>query len=219
VVLRWRQESRRRFGRLALHAMTLSFVDTAGEDLNDLETAFILEYVSVCDGLIIILDPFAIPGARAHLDLPAEAIYADSDVSLDIISRITELIRTEHRIKRGKRISTPVAIAVTKMDAFYPVLDRNSPLMAVSRVIPAYDDTDGQAVHEQMLSLLYEWNAADIDDHLRLNYANFRYFGISALGAEPDYRSNTLAPGCVQPHRVEDPVLWLMSKLGTIARA
>jgi hypothetical protein len=51
---------------------------------------------------------------------------------------------------------------------------------------------------------------------MRLNYANYRFFGVSALGAEPDYASYAVAPGGVQPHRVEDPVLWLLSKAGMV---
>ena len=54
----------------SLKSTMLSFVDSAGEDLNDLETAFTLQYLSVCDSLIITLDPFALPGARARLKLP-----------------------------------------------------------------------------------------------------------------------------------------------------
>ena len=75
------------------------------------------------------------------------------------------------------------------------------------------------AVHEHMLALLHEWNAQDIDTHMRLNFADFRYFGVSALGAEPDYETSTVAAGGVRPHRVEDPVLWLLSKSGTVRSA
>jgi hypothetical protein len=52
-----------------------------------------------------------------------------------------------------------------------------------------------------------------------MNYADYRYFGVSALGAEPDYRGHTVAPGGIRPHRVADPVLWLLSKKGTVKRA
>lgn len=79
-----------------------------------------------------------------------------------------------------------------------------------------YDETDGQSVHEHMTALLHEWGADDIDNHMRLNYATYRYFGVSALGAEPDYETRTVAPGGVQPHRVKDPVLWLLSRTGTV---
>ena len=219
VVLRWRQEAERRVGGRTLRSTVLSFVDTAGEDLNDLDTAFTLEYVSVCDALIITLDPFALPGARARLNLPEAAIQVDDDVPLDVVSHITELLRTEGKIKNKKRISMPVAIVFTKIDAFYPTLDRNNAIMSTASGLPAYQSADGLAVHEHMLALLHEWNAADIDNHMRLNYTDYRYFGVSALGAEPDYGGGVVAPGGVQPHRVEDPVLWLLSKSGTVPTA
>jgi hypothetical protein len=110
----------------------------------------------------------------------------------------------------------PVALVFTKIDAFYPTLDRQSRIMATSTGLPAYENDDGQVVHEHMLALLHEWNAADIDRHMHLNYTNYRYFGVSALGAEPDYSGGVVAPGGVRPHRVEDPVLWLLSKSGTV---
>lgn len=217
VVLRWRQETERRVGGPRLRSTVLSFLDTAGEDLNDQETTFTLAYISVCDALIITIDPFALPGARAHLSLPPEATQVADDVPLDVISRITELLRTEHKIKKKKRISIPVAIVFTKIDAFYRMLDQQNPIMASPAHLHVYDNADGQHVHEHMLALLNKWNAADIEHHMRLNYSDYRYFGISALGAEPDYRRGTIAPGGVQPHRVEDPVLWLLARAGTVA--
>ncbi|HTT54725.1 MAG TPA: hypothetical protein VMH35_25305 [Streptosporangiaceae bacterium] len=219
IVLRWRQETARMMRGQALRSTVLSFVDTAGEDLNDLSTAFTLEYLSVCDALMITLDPFALPGARARLNLPEQAIQVGDDVPLDVVSRITELLRTEHKIKNKKKIKLPVAIVFTKADAFYPILDRQSPIMAMPGGLPAYQEADGQNVHEHMLALMHEWGASDIDRHMRLNYSDFRYFGVSALGAEPDYAGGVVAPGGVQPHRVEDPVLWLLSKTGTVPSA
>jgi hypothetical protein len=217
IVLRWRQETARMIRGQALQSTVLSFVDTAGEDLNELETAFTLEYLSVCDALMITLDPFALPGARAQLNLPEQAIQVGDDVPLDVVSRITELLRTEHKIKAKKRIKLPVAIVFTKIDAFYPSLDRQNPIMAKPPAVPAYQEDDGRTVHEHMLALMHEWNAADIDTHMRLNYTDYRYFGVSGLGAEPDYATGVVAPGGVQPHRVEDPVLWLLSKTKTVS--
>lgn len=200
----------------ALRSTVLSFVDTAGEDLNDLGTAFTLKYLSVCDALMITLDPFALPGARARLRLPSEAVQVGDDVPLDVVSRITELLRTEHGVKTRKKIKLPVALVFTKIDAFYAGLDRYNPIMAQPPGLPAYQDADGRTVHEHMLALMRDWNATDIDTHMRLNYSDYRYFGVSALGAEPDYREYAVAPGGVQPHRVEDPVLWLLSKTRTV---
>jgi ABC-type dipeptide/oligopeptide/nickel transport system ATPase component len=219
VVLRWRQESARLLRGQGLDSTVLSFVDTAGEDLNDQDTAFTLQYLSVCDALMITLDPFALPGARTRLSLSEGAIQVADGVPLDVVANITELLRTEHKVKKRKKIKLPVAIVFTKIDAFYPTIDRHNPIMAEPPKAAAYQETDGQAVHEHMLALLHEWQADDIDMHMRLNYDDFRYFGVSALGAEPNYQSNAVAPGGVQPHRVEDPVLWLLAKTGTVGAA
>jgi ABC-type dipeptide/oligopeptide/nickel transport system ATPase component len=219
VVLRWRQESARLMRGQSLESTVLSFVDTAGEDLNDQDTAFTLQYLSVCDALMITLDPFALPGARAQLSLPEDAIQVADGVPLDVVANITELLRVEHKVKKKKKIKIPVAIVFTKIDAFYPTLDRHNPIMAEPVQAAAYQEADGQTVHEHMLALLHGWNADDIDTHMRLNYDDFRYFGVSALGAEPDYRSNAVAPGGIQPHRVEDPVLWLLARTGTVSAA
>ena len=186
IVLRWRQETTR-LGRTSLKSTLLSFVDSAGEDLNDVATAFTLHYLTVCDCLIVVLDPFALPGARAKLNLPDAAIKVNDDVPLDVINNITEMLRIEHNVKKRQKIAIPVAIVFTKIDAFFPTLDRGNPLMAGTSEVRAYDNADGQAVHENMLALLHEWNAQDIDAHMRFNYADFRYFGVSALGAEPNY--------------------------------
>lgn len=218
LLLRWQQETSR-MGRASVRSTLLSFVDTAGEDLNDVSTALTLQYLSVCDGLVVVLDPFAMPGARARLDLPEAAINVDDDGPLDVVNNITEMLKVEHNVRKRRKIPLPVAVVFTKIDAFFPTLDRDNPLMADTPAQPAYDSVDGQAVHEHMLALLHEWNAQDIDTHMRLNYADFRYFGVSALGAEPDYDSNTVAAGGVRPHRVEDPVLWLLTKSGTVRSA
>lgn len=218
LLLRWQQETTR-LGRTSVRSTLLSFVDTAGEDLNDVATAFTLHYLTVCDGLIVVLDPFALPGARAKLNLPDAAINVNDDAPLDVINNITEMLKVEHNVKKRRKIAIPVAVVFSKIDAFFDSLDRGNPLMAGTSEVRAYDNTDGQAVHENMLALLHEWNAQDIDAHMRFNYADFRYFGVSALGAEPNYEDNIVAAGGVRPHRVEDPVLWLLSKAGTVRSA
>lgn len=215
LLLRWQQETTR-MGRASVRSTLLSFIDTAGEDLNDVSTTLTLQYLSVCDGLIVVLDPFALPGARARLQLPDAAINVDDDAPLDVVANITEMLKVEHNIKKRKKISIPVAVVFTKIDAFFPTLDRGNSLMTGTPGIPGYSNADGQAVHEHMLALLHDWNAQDIDTHMRFNYADFRYFGVSALGAEPNYETRTVAAGGVRPHRVEDPVLWLLSKSGTV---
>jgi hypothetical protein len=220
VLLRWRTETLDSAGRSAIASTMLSFVDSAGEQGNSLTAAFDLDYLEVCDGLIVVLDPFALPGARAALSLPPEAITVDDEAPLDVVRTVTEKLQVELALSEGQKIQIPAAVVFTKIDAFFTELDRlHSPLMTAPPDQPSYSEEDGQRVHENMRSLLYLWDAQDIDAHIRMNYADYRYFGVSALGAEPDYQDHTVAPGGIRPHRVADPVLWLLSKKGIVKRA
>ena len=118
-------------GGQALRSTVLSFVDTAGEDLNDLGHR-------LHPGVHIRLrraDDHARPVRPARRARPAQPAARRRSRSattcpLDVVSRITELLRTEHKVKNKKRIKLPVAIVFTKIDAFYPTLDRQNPIMA-----------------------------------------------------------------------------------------
>jgi hypothetical protein len=220
VLLRWRRETVDSAGRPTTTSTMISFVDSAGEQGNSLTTAFALDYLEVCDGIIVVLDPFALPSARAMLSLPPAAVNVDDEAPLDVLRTITEKLQIELMLREGQKIAIPAAVVFTKIDAFFTELDRlHSPLMTAAPDQPSYSEEDGQRVHENMRSLLYRWDAQDIDAHIRMNYGDYRYFGLSALGAEPKYEDYTVAPGGIRPHRVGDPVLWLLSKKGTVERA
>jgi len=220
VLLRWRRETLDSAGRPAITSTMVSFVDSAGEQGNSLTTAFALDYLEVCGGIIVVLDPFALPGARAMLSLPPAAVSVDDETPLDVLRTITEKLQIELMLREGEKVEIPAAVVFTKIDAFFTELDRlHSPLMTAAPDQPSYSEEDGRRVHENMRSLLYRWDAQDIDAHIRMNYADYRYFGLSALGAEPEYKDYKVAPGGIRPHRVGDPVLWLLSKRGTVERA
>jgi hypothetical protein len=205
IVLRWRQPRK---------STMLAFVDSAGEDFNNEETTQELRYLNACEYLIVALDPFSLPGARARINLPEKAIQSDDNLAIYALRRVTDRLRTQHGLAGNtrKKIPVPVAIVITKIDAFFPTLEEGNPILATAPAGPSYDETDGQALHEHMKTLIRGWDADEIESHLSLNYADYRYFGVSALGAQPDYADARVAVGGVRPHRVDDPVLWLMSK-------
>jgi hypothetical protein len=206
IVLRWR----------AKKPTMLALIDSAGEDLGDETSTHTLQYLKACEYLIITLDPFALPSARARINLPKDAQQVDDEVPIDVVANITAFLRTYHKVATKKKVKVPVAVVFTKIDAFYPTLDPGNPIMGSAPGLPSYDETDGQQVHEQMRALVMEWDAGALDRLLEQNYEHYRYFAVSALGAEPDYTHSKVAAGGVRPHRVQDPVLWLMSKAGTV---
>lgn len=213
VVLRWQQEVARALRAPVVRSALISFSEAASSDLADMDSVFQLHHIADCNALIITVDPFAIRGARDMARPPAAAVGESSYTEmLDVISRITEFLRTEHGTGGDQRVSVPVAVVVTKIDAFYAEFDSRSPILTVPRGVAAYDDKDGRSVHEEVRRLLQGWGAGGIDIHMRLNYSDYRYFAVSALGSTPDYENGLVAAGGIRSHRVEDPVLWLMSR-------
>lgn len=217
IVIEWRQP-KRRLGRQTFDTTVLSFYDAAGEDLTSQDQVHTQAYLSVASGLILLLDPWQLPGAMDRIKVPAAAVR-DAEPPLEVLTRITELLRVSHQVKASSRVTVPLAVVFAKMDAFFPVLGGNHPLLAKPAALPGYDETVGQDTHEQVRAMLHEYGADDIDAHLTHNYARFRYFAVSALGAAPDYAAEKVDAGGVQPFRVEEPLLWLLHGFGVINRS
>ncbi|MCZ9345397.1 hypothetical protein NGM37_47425, partial [Streptomyces sp. TRM76130] len=73
------------------------------------------------------------------------------------------------------------------------------------------------AVHEEMRSLLADWDSGTLLRRLELDFAEVSLFGLSALGAPPPADAPADAPKSgPRPVRVEDPLLWLLSRQGLL---
>jgi hypothetical protein len=206
-------------GRLRARTMslTLVFFDTAGEDLRSREsTETHLRYLNAADAVIFLLDPLELPGAKASLSGQAQsrgglnAGDPDSD-PINVISRVTELLRDR---SGSGRLSMPVAVALSKIDALRESMDAQSALHRARAPGGTLDLDDREAVHEQVRGLLDDWQAGMVDRYLRQHFTDFALFGLSALGGVPD--AGTVGPGGVRPYRVEDPLLWLLHRFGML---
>jgi hypothetical protein len=217
VVLEWRQP-RWILGRETFRTTVLSFYDAAGEDLTTQERVYTQSYLGVADGLILLLDPWQLPGARDHIDVPATMVR-ESEPPLSVLNRITELRRAASGTKVRRKITTPLAVVFAKIDALFPRLGQEHPLRSTPPAGPGYDEQAGNDAHEHVRALLYEFDADDIDTHLRANYKCFRYFAVSALGSAPDYVGGRVDSRGVVPFRVDEPLLWLLSRFGVIEKS
>jgi hypothetical protein len=217
VVMEWRQP-RRTLGLERLSTTVLSFYDAAGEDLTTQDRVHTQAYLGVANGLVLLLDPWQLPGALERIDVPPAAIR-DAEPPLSVLSMITDLLRASHGVRGDRKVKVPIAVVFAKMDAFFPVLGGNHPLLAKPPALPGYDEAAGLDTHEHVRAMLHEYGADDIDALLVHNYTTFRYFAVSALGAAPDYATDTVNTRGVQPFRVEEPLLWLLSRFGAIDRS
>ena len=175
-------------------------------------------YLTSADALIVLLDPFQLKGSHDRITVPPAAVR-DAEPPLNVLARITELLRANSGISARRRISTPIAVVFSKIDAFYRMLGDGHPLLRQPATGPHYDDAAGRDTDEHLRALLTELDADDIDVHLRSHYKNFRYFAVSSLGAEPDYAGQRIDAGGVRPFRVDEPLLWLLGLFKIIDRS
>ncbi len=198
----------------------LVFFDAAGEDLKSAEAMDrYTDYLGAADGVILLVDPLQLGSVRDRMppddgpplpavETPPQQIAAD----------LAAQLRAHGRGGSRGRVSTPIAVAVTKTDALRPLLSPHSPLLQnASHRGASLDEEDRLAVHEEMRSLMSGWDSGALFRQLERDFAKLSLFGLSALGASPPAHAPADAPKSgPQPLRVEDPLLWLLGQRGLI---
>ena len=205
-------------GRNRQRSTIFSFYDAAGEDLASTDRTRELSYLAATDGLILLLDPFGFSGNHdlARSKGVDEGLLHDRPE--DVLRNVIELLRQADRVGSGKKVSRPLAVVVSKIDAFFDAIDEDSPLRRPSADAPYFDEAESLEVHEHVATLLDEWSGGALLRMLELNFSTYRLFAASALGAEPDYVRRTANPRGVLPHRVAEPLLWLMARRGFLPK-
>jgi hypothetical protein len=210
---------RRRLGAGSRHT-TLVFFDAAGEDLAGAEAVDrYTRYLGAADGVILLVDPLQLGSVRDRLPLdegpPLPAVETPPQ---QIAADLATQLRAHGKGGSRGRVSTPMAVAVTKTDMLRPLLDPHSPLLgSAAHDGGTLDEDDRLAVHEELRSLLADWDAGALYRQLERDFAQVSLFGLSALGAPPPADAPADVPKSgPQPLRVEDPLLWLLARRGLL---
>ena len=202
------------FHKAVNDSISLTFFDAAGENFDtekDMQT--ISKYLCHSSGIILLLDPLQLPKVRDELEDKIKLPEENTDVT-DLLTRTITVIRQQSGKTDGK-IDIPIAISFTKIDAVDSMLDPASCLKNDSTHIQkgCFDKVDFQQVNEEMQSLVDDWLGADLLQQVSMNFETFGFFGLSALGSNPDV-DNKIPK--FRPFRVTDPFLWLLARQGII---
>lgn len=193
----------------------LVFFDAAGEDLRSLE---VLEregrYVTQSDGLVLLIDPLQIPAVRDDLDGSIELPPITADV-YEMLGRLSALMREARGIPAKRLIDVPLAIAISKIDAMRGLLSDTHPVFALPAHDGHFDRSVARSISESLRAETVAWLGERVDTFLKQEFAHVAYFGLSALGENPI--SGRLRNG-VSPHRVEDPILWMLDRWGALPK-
>jgi hypothetical protein len=195
-------------------ALNLSFFDTAGEDMNSLDAMSVeARYICGASGIIFLLDPLQIESVRqqlpgAHLpnvDPQAEPTY--------IIERLRELFERQLNLSPTKPVQTPIAFALSKIDALFPLIDAGSILRRPGEHFGYVNLPEVRSIHTEIWSYLQTWMGSGFASRVEHGFQKYHFFGVSALGHQPGIDGNV---GSVSSLRVEDPLLWILHELGVV---
>ncbi len=212
------------FLKTDIDCFTFVFFDTAGEDLNE-EDKMTTEtkYIANSAGIIILLDPMQIQSVANQLDenvvKRASAIDAKSVSDADqIMTRVSNLIRNNLNMPENKKIDIPVAAVFSKYDAIVDIVPEGFVVTDASPhcVEKKFNEGDWHNVNTSIKGLLDKWGETSFTASLENNYSSYSFFAASALGLE----NNPTIDGRIQkprPHRIEDPLLWLLKENKVIA--
>lgn len=205
-------------GKTPVH---LVLYDTAGEnfhDVRDIERN--VKFLRESDAMIFLLDTFAIPQVHRSLAGPLRLPTPEYNYDL-ILSKIISFFNEGDKGAAKEHFKKPIALTFSKIDALVNnpqyfgdtsisgmSMDANSSFLDGSGV----NMDDIESVSASLQAALAGWGETGFLTNINAYYSNASYFGISALGDNPDIRTGKI--NNLRPYRVLDPVVWVLTKLG-----
>ncbi len=191
--------------------VNLTFYDSCGSNFESI-TAMANYNRSVyhSGGILFMLEPTQLP-AVAEKQAARGAKICDSD-AVALLTRIIHLVRTGNAQRNmGKKLDIPIAVCITKLDTLRPMLDVSSFLKSPSRHVreETFDPNDFEACSQEVQSFIEFWGGGELVRQVNAQFSQTGFFGLSSLGAQPEEGG---AMRHVAPHRVADPLLWLLWK-------
>lgn len=214
------------FKKMVNDALTLTFLDIAGDDFNSSASVQNFNsYLYFSFGIILLLDPLQLPSIRDELQEKISLPEENSDVNTEpkaILNRLIEAIRTVEVNVSGseieslsKKIDIPIAVTFSKIDVIGELLDPASHLQNESTHIEKgfFDKIDFNNTNSELQGLVESWVGQEFYQTLSTHFTNFAFFGLSALGSSPKPDGKIAK---FHPFRVADPFLWILAQAGVI---
>ncbi len=184
--------------------------DMAGEVYFSSENTQMQEYYKYIDGIIFVIDPFAIPDyVYYHQTEIARYQSAIRPSTLDVMQtyeRMFQMFEDSVGLRKGKRFPHPIAIVVTKVDALN--LEQEIGAQAAKNLMlqkPALTEDD--AINVLVREFLCRHGLDHFVRDAEMQFSKVRYFSCSALGRMPEQ----LNTNPFQPLRVANSLIWLLA--------
>lgn len=191
--------------------------DIAGEVFTDNNENEVQKQYEYCQGIVLIVDPFAIPSIRYKYEelLEPEDIagIGKADIN-EIINSFLNKLREVTGLSDNKMAIVPLAVVISKIDS--AGLEQDIGDMAVNKLMRLEPDkfTDFYDTQDYLCrKFLKENDMESFLNNISIQFKNNRFFACSAIG-------HTRDKGKYEPKGVLPPMQWLFSiadnKMGQI---
>jgi Double-GTPase 2/Bacterial SH3 domain len=187
----------------------LYMYDAAGELYQQTDVLRRHEYYSYTHGILFLLDPFSLPQVQSDFETSLQTASAQikpcEERPQDVYDRMIGTLRQFSKMK-GSFGSVPVAVVVTKADAFGLGGEIES---AGNGAAPNDKQKDNDPESRAVRQWLMDHGEGNLIRSIEHDFKKTRYFHCSALGRLPDASSSPFVP-----EGVLDPLQWMMSGYG-----
>ena len=202
----WQITDRTRYNKVkeAFKVYSMTIFDGAGEDYVHM-TDEIRRYINGSDYIFFLIDSLQLNEVRKQLG--KSEIRENS--SEDLVKRMAQYLRMGMGLPVGKPINKPVAVILTKFDEIMELMGNTQVTQENEAAYKGeYMQSDADAIDSEIRSWLESIGESYFLAALEMNFKKTRFFGVSSYGHTPLDGS----VGTVIPHRVLDPILWVLSE-------
>jgi hypothetical protein len=195
----------------------LVFYDTAGENFANIKNiAGNVKFLNESDAVIFLLDTFEVPYVHSKLGLKGDINLRYNIIVDNVLSHFKE---GDPKI-RDAHFKKPMALVFSKIDAILSneekFEDTSIAGMSIANNSNFLDGSpvslaDFDSISASLQGALSVWDENNFINNIRNNYKNAKFFGISALGGQPDASNNI---SLIKPYRVLDPLVWILHEFG-----
>lgn len=189
----------------------LTVLDGAGEDYKKM-TDIAKNNIRGADYILYLVDPTTLPAVQRKLGKKT----ADGRNGETIARNMAQYLREALNLHSSKKITKPIAVLLTKFDVIQSMMPgakvaRQNDLI-IGKTLMKSDMDD---VNAEIRSWFRANGETQFWAQLEADFSNIRFFGVSSIGHDVPNKNDV---GIVTPHRVLDPILWVMSEERILVR-
>lgn len=187
---------------------TISFFDPPGEGvINESNVERFHQFVFNSHGLVLLID-----GENLAKDDQSGGAFKEATTVLEVAVRQLEADRSW-----TKRLRPYLAIALSKADLLSGLKDMPAQALTHPNYDRGFDFSDFRIVSSGIETLIRRRGGSNFCNIAQAAFGEDRvgFFALSAFGSAPDERTGAISK--LEPLRVVDPFLWLMSQTGILA--